>query len=67
MTRAEVAQALRITTRTVDVWLRDPQVPLRAVKLGHLVRIPASDVEALLTPKEPAAEPSFSRPEDYAV
>jgi len=57
MTRAEVAQALRITTRTVDTWLRDSQVPLRAVKLGRLVRIPVSDVEALLAPTDaqPAA------------
>ena len=50
MTRAEAAEALRVTTRTVDTWLRQPEVPLRAVKLGpRLVRVSRADVEALVS------------------
>lgn len=48
MTRDQVAQALQVTTRTVDTWLRDPRVPLRSKRLGRLVRISADDVRRLL-------------------
>jgi excisionase family DNA binding protein len=48
MTRREAAQALRVTTRTLDTWLRDPRVPLRSKKLGKVVRVSAEDVARLL-------------------
>jgi hypothetical protein len=56
MTRRQVAETLQVTTRCVDKWLRRPDVPLRAVKLGGVVRIPASDVRALVQFREPANE-----------
>ena len=50
MSRREAAGALGISTKTLDRWLRRPEVPLRAVRLGErLVRVSRADVEALVS------------------
>jgi excisionase family DNA binding protein len=49
MSRQEAAAALGVSTKTLDRWIRRPEVPLRAVKLGdRLVRVSRADVEALV-------------------
>jgi excisionase family DNA binding protein len=70
MTRQEAADALGITTRALDRWLRRPDVPLRAVKLGpKTVRVSRDDVEALLTftDKRPRQGRPPEDPEGYAA
>jgi hypothetical protein len=67
MTRRQVAETLQVTTRCVDKWLRRPDVPLRGIKLGGVVHIPASDVEALMVPSEPASGRPAEDPSSYAA
>jgi excisionase family DNA binding protein len=54
MTVEEVAQALRLSKRTVAAYLRAGT--LRGVKIGKSWRIREADVEALVTPQDPVRE-----------
>lgn len=58
MSRRDAAAALGISTKTLDRWIRAPERPIRAVRVGpRLVRVSRSDVEALVRfeDRQPAA------------
>jgi excisionase family DNA binding protein len=57
MTRREAAEVLRVSTRTLDRWLRGGHASIRAKRLGRAVRVSAEDVERLTAfsaPSRPA-------------
>lgn len=64
LTPAEVAERLRVTERTVYMWLREAKLPGR--KLGKLWRIRPEDLDTFL--EEDAWEPDDElSPEDLAA
>lgn len=50
LTKADVVRSGKVSLQTVNRWIATGK--LRAVKVGRAVRIPRSELEQLLTPKQ---------------
>lgn len=50
LTRAEAAQKLKVSIRTVERYIEKGKLPSVVLPVGRRVRIPAEAVEALLQP-----------------
>jgi excisionase family DNA binding protein len=48
MTRVEAAAYARVSTRTLDRWLADPDVPLRKYGTSRAIRIRREELDAWL-------------------
>lgn len=51
LTPAEVADALRVSKKTITDWIYHKRI--KSVKVGSLVRFRQADIDAFLTPAEP--------------
>jgi excisionase family DNA binding protein len=51
-TPEEAAEALKVTPKTIRIWLRTGQIG--GIKVGRLWRVRERDLEAFLERKEPA-------------
>ncbi|MFP7833093.1 helix-turn-helix domain-containing protein [Marisediminicola sp. LYQ134] len=63
LTRAQAADELQVSVRTVDRYIADGILTITKLPGARLVRIPRSAIKALLTPTAPAPSP-FPRVDD---
>ena len=45
-TQQELAELLKVSTRTIQNWIKDGQI--KAIRIGRTVRIPASEIDRLV-------------------